>query len=191
MINITLSNIADYVSYDKSSCAAVNDRLVILYRRAMQAGIIESGEHIHIHGDVDDVLNRDNWHEFISTNSDSDGEYDNLPMPSLADFGDMVVIEDDEKPKHEEKPKRKNDEIWTITEKEFGKLIVLAFLSIPGLAVMALIANQSPDTTASQVSAVMNFFVDVLPEIQVLGGAAFMSVLGIWIAVKIVEFLSE
>ncbi len=65
MNTITVSNIAEYVSYDTSSCAAVNDRLVILYRRAVMAGIIASGEHIHILGDVDDVLNRDNWQEFV------------------------------------------------------------------------------------------------------------------------------
>lgn len=113
----------------------------------------------------------------------SDGEYDDLPMPSL---GDMVLIEDEK-----EKPKRKNEGI----KNEFGKLIVFAFLSIPGLVGMALIANQIPDTSEITPTAVMNFFVDVLPAIQVLTTASIVFGLGIWIVTKffllLINFLSE
>lgn len=66
MMNVTLSNISDFVSYEASSCAAVNDRLVILYRRSVNAKIVEYGQCIHVDGDVDDILNRDNWQDFVT-----------------------------------------------------------------------------------------------------------------------------
>ena len=88
-----------------------------------------------------------------------DGEYDNLPMPSLNDLGDMVVIEE------KEKPKRKNDDF----KQMFGFAIAAAFvLSLVFLAMMFF--NTKPETydEAVRYAQVLNFFNDLRPLVDTI-----------------------
>jgi hypothetical protein len=56
---ITLANVAEYVQYSSYTCGAPNDRALLLYRCAVNAGVIQYGERIRVLCDLDEALLRD------------------------------------------------------------------------------------------------------------------------------------
>lgn len=66
--SVSLANITQFCTYSQSSCAAPNDRALMIYRKAVAAGIIAYGDRLVITGDLDAVLNIDesDWGELVT-----------------------------------------------------------------------------------------------------------------------------